>query len=711
MKNKGEAGRGGKFFLKTEVKKAYEEIMYCIIGNDAGAGACGVNITNQFQPDDDNHLSVPRNINAAFLISLTGAEHPRYNEAVRYLEEMEIDPCWGTMTSFYREGIDRLEKEFHEFLESRGREQVEKLRKCIHEEDGSFFQEELWSVFNPEAAGIMNNKDSKTEALRDRRKITLTRLYPNPVRNVAREVLFTSNALITLPSSHQGIDDLDVGPELKIALGEVLKEEQLFWYDHPIQIGVEPGRNEILYGLKHLSEAIQYEKKMGTIGDDDEVTCVLSASVTHEGLQGIAKDYIEGELNKAHDLAGLKVYLFTEADTGKMIHEILVPAAKRYLPNVDNCTVLLKEIIGVDGMYGRHYSFLKAVSAFWQVFIDSGCRNTFKFDLDQIFPQENLCEETGKTAFQHLMSPLWGADGVDSEGNPVCLGLIAGALVNEKDISLSLFNPDVTYPSPPFIGDSAVFCSKLPQALSTVAEMMTQYHDGNINGRDSCIQRIHVTGGTNGIVIDLLRKYRPFTPTFVGRAEDQAYLLSVLFPSDGEPALRYVHKDGFFMRHDKEAFAGEAIKAAAVGKFVGDIERILLFSNYAKVLPWGVERIKNLIDPFTGSFVSHLPLNIAYLRVALKGGALFATGNEEDSYKGLELLKVGIKRLRVAIEEVSHKGGLKTIFEREKKGWNLFYDILDSVENALKKGDAFAVELQEKARMLVGDTGLFREVR
>ena len=174
-------------------------------------------------------------------------------------------------------------------------------------------------------------EDSQTEALRERRKITVTSLNSNPVRNVSKEVLFTSNALITIPSPHQGIEDLDVDQALKIALDEVLKEEQIFWYDHPVQIGVEPERNEILYGLKHLSEAVQYEKKMGIIADDEEVTCVLSASVTHEGLQGIAKDYIEGELKKAHDLPGLKVYLFTEADTEKIIHEILVPAAKKYL--------------------------------------------------------------------------------------------------------------------------------------------------------------------------------------------------------------------------------------------------------------------------------------------------------------------------------------------------------------------------------------------
>ncbi|KKK74534.1 hypothetical protein LCGC14_2882800, partial [marine sediment metagenome] len=61
-------------------------------------------------------------------------------------------------------------------------------------------------------------------------------------------------------------------------------------------IGVEPENNEIIYGLRHLSEALLYEKKAKNIPDDAELSCVLSASVTHEGLQGIVKEYIEYEL-------------------------------------------------------------------------------------------------------------------------------------------------------------------------------------------------------------------------------------------------------------------------------------------------------------------------------------------------------------------------------------------------------------------------------
>ena len=689
---------------EIDIRKIYNEIISSVIGETNDVGLCGIDISRQFRPGETNHLSVPQNINAAFLIALSGEKHDRYSEAIEYLREMEADPVWAEVVSFYRKGLSVLPAEFNESNSDKIETASMKLRDHLQREERDEIQELIWSLFNPEATGIIQNKESRTEALRKKRTVKINTLNPRPINDVPREVLFTSNALITIPSTHIGIDDLDIDGELKEALDLICKEDQMFWYDHPVQIGVEPERNEIIYGLQHLSEALRYEKETGTVSGDEALTCILSASVTHEGLQGITKDYIEAEIKKVHDLPGLNVHLFTEADSWKLIHEVLIPAAEKYLPDTEDTTVLLKEIVGVDGMYGRHYSFLKAIAAFWQVLINPEIRATFKIDLDQVFPQEKLVEETGETAFQHLMSPLWGAEGRDHAGNPVSLGLIAGALVNERDISPSIFTPDVTYPSAPLKGEDTLFCSKIPQALSTASEMMTRYDSEYLDGRKHCIQRIHVTGGTNGILIDALRKYRPFTPTFVARAEDQAYLLSVLFSTTNEPSLRYVHKDGFIMRHDKEAFAGEAIKAAAIGKMVGDYERLLVFSHYAKALPWDPKKTKDSIDPFTGSFVSHLPRNVVYLRLALKAATFFDSQNEEDGYKGLELINIASKKLSFTMEEVSEKGGLKEIFEREKKAWGLYYDILDQVEAALKEGDTFALELREKAMEIIQNT-------
>ncbi|MFQ5956475.1 MAG: hypothetical protein ACE5KK_01745 [Candidatus Brocadiales bacterium] len=698
-----------KSLSASEADKALQEIIRFIVG-DGREGACGIDITKQFDPESEADLYIPQSINAAFLIALCGSNHSSSEAAREYLEGMENNPLWDHIVSFYREGHSLLTEEFKDLYTSSGGAEVAEIIQMIRNKNASpgMLQEGLWKIFHPEAVGILENEETQTKSLRERRRIHIKRLNPTPIRNVPGEVLFTANALLTVPPLGKSYEELDIKPNLRSTLEEAVAEGQHFWYDHPVQIGVEPEKNEILYGLRHLSEALLYEKNLGNVEKDKELTCVLSASVTHEGLHPIVKEYMEWELQKAHDLPGLKVYLFTEADTRRLIHEVLVPAAQKYFPDIKNPAILLGEVVGVDGRYGRHYSFLKAVAAFWQAFIDPKLRATFKIDLDQLFPQENLLKETGRTAFHHLMSPLWGAEGTDSEGNPVYLGMIAGALVNDRDLNHSIFTPDVKCPSPPFKGEDTVFCCKLPQGLSTVAEMMTRYPDGDVgvDGIGSCIQRIHVTGGTNGILIDALRKYRPFTPVFVGRAEDQAYLLSVLFSQRQELALRYAHKDGLFMRHDKESFAGDAIRTAAIGKMVGDCQRFLLFSYYTRSLPWGVNRIKKIIDPFTGSFVSRLPLTLAYLRLSLKAATFFDSAGEEEAHKGLEIMELGSRRLSATIHDFSGKDGrsVREKYEREKRAWDLYYDILDRVEAGIKSNDSFALNLREKAHRLINDT-------
>jgi hypothetical protein len=36
--------------------------------------------------------------------------------------------------------------------------------------------------------------------------------------------------------------------------------------------------------------------------------------------------------------------------------------------------------------------------------------------------------------------------------------------------------------------------------------------------------------------------------------------------------------------------------------------------------------------------------------------------------------------------------------------WNLYYDILEQVENAIREGDQFAIELQDRAKKLINNT-------
>ena len=688
------------------MKQKLETVITYLIGDDSGRGSpAAINISDQFREDEEDTRAIARNLNAAFLIALAGETHPLHEKALKYLSTFSSHPLWKTAALFYQEGVGLIHSEIlnqcydNEYFE----QDLTALSAWLSNPDSignaAKTVESMWRVFFPEGVALCEERREKIEALREKRKISITRLNPSPVVDPAREILFTSNILVTIPPGSKEIDDLSVSLYLKEALKRIVQEEQIYWYDHPIPMGISPQHNEVLYGLEGLDKAVRFEKQRGTIDRDARATCLLSVSVTHKGLQRIVKDYLEDEVKKEKNIEHVDVYIMSEADTIMIIEEILIPAAKQYMEAEEFSS--LYSVFGVDGEYGRHYSFLKAIAAFWHVFFNPKVKGTFKFDLDQVFPQNELVEQGGRSAFEHFRTPLWGAEGIDHEGNAVELGMIAGALVNQKDIGDSLFTPDVCFPCDPVKAEDLIFFSPLPQALSTEAEMMTRYGNREIDGIHHCIQRIHVTGGTCGILIDALRKYKPFTPTFIGRAEDQAYILSVLFEGE-QRTLRYVHKDGLIMRHDKETFAGEAIKMAAAGKMVGEYIRILMFSYYVRALPWTFEEIKNTIDPFTGCFVSQIPLTVVSLRFALKAASFFQERSDEKIQEGHEFLRIGVRRLLETIQKLTGETNpLIEHYSREKGGWNMFYEILEKTERRIKEADPFALGLKEKAAALL----------
>jgi hypothetical protein len=197
-----------------------------------------------------------------------------------------------------------------------------------------------------------------------------------------------------------------------------------------------------------------------------------------------------------------------------------------------------------------------------------------------------------------------------------------------------------------------------------------------------------------------LRRHRPFTPTFIGRAEDQAYLLSVLFA--GPAPLRYVHSAGLIMRHDKEAFAGLAIEAAKVGRFVGDLVRTLYFSHYVKTLPWPDDQIKQTIDPFTGCFASHIPTTLVALRLTLRVGELLTDDDQAAATEALDLMEMAAERLDPLIERLRETPqALSDELDTQRAGWDLFYDLLSVLERALAEGDQQAFAIRDVARQLV----------
>ncbi len=642
---------------------------------------------------------IPSTLVTTFLICLCGKEHPHYEQAGTILSEFGRDRRWKEAADFFQRGAKRIPEEIEEAAVSdvQFADTLEHLSvRLIRGEE--LRVQDLWSAFFPEGVGLFSERDRerKIHQLRQKRTVTVEKPDPRPITHPAREILFTSNILLAPPLSNKE-DYWHLPVELKPPARQVLREKQLFWYDHPIPLGIDPDKNEALYGIRGLEKMMAYEKTHGTIDKQERLTVVLSTSTTHRGLHNLVRPYFKDLFEKHGNLLHTNLFIFSEDATDEIFRQVLLPLQKKFFPEAD--VGGLREVFGVDGEYGRHYSFLKAIGAFWQVFIDPQIKATFKIDLDQVFPEEELEAETGSTALQLLSSAVWGAKGRDADGHLVELGMIAGALVNARDIGRGLFTADVPFPrqvQPEF--DERIFYSRLPQAQSTAAEMMTRYGSaGHPDGKKQVIQRFHVTGGTNGILVEALRRFRPFTPTIMGRAEDQAYLLSVLWK--GTPSLRYYHASGLFMRHDKDTFAREAIEAAAEGKIIGDYLRILLFSVYARALPWPVKDIMDQVDPFTGCFISGIPVTVVLLRMALR---YFRMTQEDGSERAIAFLRQAVGRLKPFIEQPDNgQTWIKKVFEREQSAWHLYYDILQRAEEELKKGDKWLQSIRQAARKIV----------
>ncbi len=634
-------------------------------------------------------------LNAVFLDAFCRRNGQTFQQSVRTLTQYaEAGGKNGVAAKFFLQALHEIPNEIENYAGSSAAfaGTLGRAGDMLAEDKSSSEERRAdicWSIFFPEGRRIRGREEEAAAELRLRRSMKVTKPSSRPIKNPFTEILFTANVLLTVPLHEKHVQNLS--RPVRETVEKAAGERQLFWYDHPVPIGVPAENNEIVYGLLGLDDALDFEMRRGNLGEGVRVPCLLSVSVTHEKLREAAKNWIGHELSR-HHLKHLEVYVFTETDTKRLVDEVLVPAGRRFIasPPVDD----LQGVFGVDGEYGRHYSFLKAVAALLSVMVDRRIDATFKIDLDQVFPQEQLVRETGRSAFEHLVSPLWGAWGRDAWGREVELGMIAGALVNERDIARSLFTPDVTFPGEPPRFDEMVFFSRLPQALSTEAEMMTRYDGLPLDGETTCLQRIHVTGGVTGILLESLRRHRPFTPTFIGRAEDQAWLLSVLF--SGERPLRYFHQAGLFMRHDKESFAADAVRTAAVGKLVGDYARMLNFSRYARALPWPVEDIKEQVDPFTGCFISPIPVTLAVLRLSLRAERFFREGAAAEAS---ELLRLGSARLLPLLGE-SAENNVSVQYERERAAWDFYYDVLDRLEGALDAKDEAAIRLKGKTEKI-----------
>ena len=499
-----------------------------------------------------------------------------------------------------------------------------------------------WHIFCPSAAAANSDPAAMSAELEARRRLSHIIPPPMPMTDPARELLFTTNALLSPPldpgSAH-------IPASLRRDARQFASTPQSFWYDHPVPLDASPAENEILYGLSKLDEALAQEAAGGLLAPGTRIDLAMSISVTHEGMEELASRYVSDLIATHLNLRHLRVFLFDESRCRQIV-EHLCPS-----------DAAAADVFGVNGAYGRHYSFLKAVLLLWQVAVNPQARFTFKFDLDQVFDQAALLAQTGSSALQLIANPLWGGSAVDHAGRQVDLGMLAGGLVNEADAPHGLYIPDVPRPRTDLVTapltSRRLFCPQWPQAISTEAEILQ---------RDRGYQRIHVTGGTTGITAEALRTWRPFTPGFINRAEDQAYAMAAL---KEDSYLSHLHADGLIMRHDKQAFAGRSIAHASTGKAVGDIERLLLFSRYAELHGRGLAAVRDHLWPFTSCFVHPDAGALAGLIFALDGAA-----------QGGRFVAEGAPRLMRCLNFCDQ--GMERRLQHEQAGWQAIYDSLSA---------------------------------
>ena len=576
-------------------------------------------ITLENAPDNSARLC------RAWLIQFIPS-HPDYENSIELVEREKQSPCLSFLNK------------------------IECKQEIISIPNDS--RKHLWEYFCPTAKQADEHPEKMAQTILKKRTLSNLKKATIQLETPESQLLFTSNILISPP-----IDPNSENFPAPFAdeARDFYNKPQDYWYDHPIPLDSSDQENELLYGLRKLDDALSVEKDKGVIDRNSKINMVLSISVTHIGMEGLAVRYVEMLINEHLNLKHLNIYAFDENKCQQLISS-LCPDDKK-----------AARAFGVNGSYGRHYSFLKAILAVWHSAINPETCFTFKIDLDQVFDQPVLLKKHGKTALQLLCNPYWGGSALDANGIQVDLGMIAGGLVNEADSDADEFIADVARPDTKKllsqISSRRVFCSQWPQAISTETEIAQMHHN---------YQRVHVTGGTTGICVDALYKWRPFTPGFISRAEDQAFALSAFEFGD---YLSHLHAAGLIMRHDKAAFAGRSIKHAADSKAIGDIERLLFFSQYTNILPTKQSDIIQHIWPFSSCFISPNPEILAGLIFALDG-----------SFKGGKYVEDGAVRLLKSIEFCRDK--MEVQLAEEKQGWASFYDAIqfsDEIKEALRQ--------------------------
>ena len=153
-------------------------------------GAIVTFLRNQGNIDYDSS-SVAAGLSAAFLRAL-GVDRVASAEAKRFLDQMTSDPRWGTVATFYAQGLDRIASELDQLRRDSPETLAsidalaEGLSLASSDVDLQDLREGFWSAFFPEGQGIIDNEHQRRDELRKCRVVTVEAPATEPIVDPGR---------------------------------------------------------------------------------------------------------------------------------------------------------------------------------------------------------------------------------------------------------------------------------------------------------------------------------------------------------------------------------------------------------------------------------------------------------------------------------------------------------------------------------------------
>ncbi|HEX5148664.1 MAG TPA: hypothetical protein VFW02_06245, partial [Candidatus Limnocylindrales bacterium] len=215
-------------------------------GGEAALDADAAELDGDGASLDDGEVPGATNtaaLTGAFLVALCGPAHPSFERAMRLLHDPSFDEPDG-LAALYRRGLMLVRDEIVRVAATEA-DMAARLASVAERLDGprggddaeghvpwdeASVSEVLWSVFFPEGVGIRGREAEREAALRAARTVTVSSLSPNPIHDPGRELLFTSNVLLTTPSPSRPIAELPYPPDLRRDLEHATVSPQAFWY-------------------------------------------------------------------------------------------------------------------------------------------------------------------------------------------------------------------------------------------------------------------------------------------------------------------------------------------------------------------------------------------------------------------------------------------------------------------------------------------------